>query len=159
MIQKRARPDRLPVLIGAHRAALARVRKGHRGSIVLIGKSMGSRIGCHVALEEKVHAVVCLGYPLCGAGDRAKMRDEVLLNLRTPVLFVQGTRDPLCPLELLESVRTRMVSVNRLEIVDDGDHSLAVAQRTLKAREETQADADARVLKRIEAFVKNPKLQ
>lgn len=96
MIQKRTRPDRLPMLVAAHRSALARVRKGHRGSIILVGKSMGSRIGCHVALAEKVHAVVCLGYPLCGAGDRAKMRDEVLLQLRTPILFVQGTRDTLC---------------------------------------------------------------
>jgi hypothetical protein len=52
-----------------------------------------------------------------------------------------------------------MVGVNRLEIVADGDHSLAVAKRTLKAKGETQADADARVLKRIKAFVKNPKLQ
>jgi uncharacterized protein len=159
MIQKRTRPDRLPVLVAAHRAALARVRKSHRGSIVLIGKSMGSRIGCHVALEEKVHAVVCLGYPLCGGGDHSKMRDEVLLKLRTPILFVQGTRDPLCPMDLLESVRTRMVSVNRLEVVADGDHSLIVAKRTLKTTGETQADADARVLKRIEAFVNSPKSQ
>ncbi len=97
MIQKRARPDRLPVLIGAHRAALARVRKGHRGSIVLIGKSMGSRIGCHVALEEKVHAVVCLGYPLCSAGNRTKLRDEVLLKLRTPILSCKGPVIPCAP--------------------------------------------------------------
>ena len=157
MIQKRTRPDRLPVLIAAHRALLVSVQKSQRGPIVLIGKSMGSRIGCHVALEETVHAVVCLGYPLCGAGDRAKMRDEVLLKLKTPILFVQGTRDPFCPLDLLESVRSRMVSVNRLEIVADGDHSLAVAKRALKATGESQSDTDVRVLERIEAFVANPK--
>ncbi len=62
-------------------------------------------------------------------------------------------------MDLLESVRTRMVSVNRLEVVADGDHSLAVAKRTLKATGETQADADARVLKCIEAFVKRTKRQ
>jgi uncharacterized protein len=159
MIQKRARPDQPSILIAAHRAALVKARKGHSGSIVLIGKSMGSRIGCHVTLEEKVHAIVCLGYPLCSGGDPEKMRDEVLLKLRTPILFVQGTRDPLCPLDLLQSVRNRMECVNRLEIVQDGDHSLAVAKRTLKARDETQAIADERVLKRVETFVKNPKRQ
>ena len=159
MIQKRKRPDRLPRLIAAHRAALAKARKQHRGAIVLIGKSMGSRVGCHVALEDKVHAIVCLGYPLCGMGDRRKMRDEVLLELKTPILLVQGTRDSLCPLDLLAAVRPRMKAVNRLEVVPDGDHSLAVAKRTLKADGETQADVDARILKRIEAFVRNPNLR
>ena len=141
-------------IIAAHRAALAKVRKGHRGVIVLIGKSMGSRIGCHVALEDKVSAVICLGYTLCGAGDRAKMRDEVLLQLQTPILFVQGTRDPLCPLDLLKSVRARMVCHNRMEIVTGGDHSLAVAKRALKSKEETQADTDARLMQRIEESVR-----
>jgi hypothetical protein len=50
-----------------------------------------------------------------------------------------------------------MVSVNRLEIVADGDHSLAVAKRALKATGESQSDTDVRVLERIEAFVANPK--
>jgi predicted alpha/beta-hydrolase family hydrolase len=156
MLEKRSRPDRLPILIAAHRAALAKARLTHRGPIVLIGKSMGSRVGCHLALKEKVKAVVCLGYPLCGRGDRKKMRDEVLLELRTPILFVQGTRDSLCPLDLLNSVRRRMKAANQLEIVDDGDHSLAVARRTLKVCEETQGDVDERVLNRIAAFVRSP---
>ena len=40
-------------------------------------------------------------------GDQAKLRDEVLLALKTPILFAQGTRDPLCPLHLLENVRAK----------------------------------------------------
>ena len=69
---------------------------------------MGGRIGCHVALEEKVAALICLGYPLCAMGDRTKLRDQVLRDLRTPILFGQGTRDSLCPLDLLERVRSEM---------------------------------------------------
>ena len=104
----RRRPDPLPKLIAAHRAALAVLRARHDGPIVLAGKSMGGRVGCHVALVEKVEALVCFGYPLCGGGDRSKLRDQVLLDLQMPILFVQGTRDPLCPLDLLEGVRKRM---------------------------------------------------
>jgi predicted alpha/beta-hydrolase family hydrolase len=156
MIKGRKRPDRLPDLIAVHQAALVKARKSHRGTIVLIGKSMGSRVGCHVALEEKVHAIVCLGYPLCGAGNRNKMRDEVLLKLTTPILFVQGSRDPLCPLVLLRSVRSRMRTVNKLQIVEDGDHSLSVAKRTLKANDETQADIEVSILKCIGAFLADP---
>ena len=157
MLENRRRPDRLPALIAAHRAAFAKARKGHKGPIVLIGKSMGSRVSCHVALEEKVKGVISLGYPLCGMGDRKKIRDKVLLELATPILFVQGTRDALCPLDLLKTVRARMKTVSMLEVVEDGDHSLTVAKRTLKAREETQEDVDERVLNCIEAFARNTK--
>ena len=148
---KRRSPDRLPVLIEAHRAELAQLRAGASGPIFLAGKSMGGRIGCHVALEEPVAGVVCLGYPLKSASSGA-LRDQVLLALRAPVLFVQGTRDPLCPLDLLAEVRARMTAPSTLLIVDGGDHSLAVSAAARKARGETQADADARVLEAIRGF-------
>ena len=72
MREGRKRPDRLPQLIAAHRQALenARTKRGTEGPTFLIGKSMGGRIGCHLALEEKVDGLVCLGYPLCAMGDR-----------------------------------------------------------------------------------------
>jgi uncharacterized protein len=98
MHEGRKRPDPLPKLIAAHRKALSRAREGQpAASTVLIGKSMGGRIGCHVSLEAKVDGLVCLGYPLCAMDDRTKLRDAVLRALNTPILFVQGTRDPLCP--------------------------------------------------------------
>ena len=111
----RKRPDPLPLLIAAHRAALQAAREKYQpDSTLLIGKSMGGRIGCHVSLEEKVDGLVCLGYPLCAMGDRTKLRDEVLRALTTPVLFVQGTRDALCPLDLLEPARAGMKAPNLL---------------------------------------------
>ena len=154
MREGRKRPDRLPQLIAAHRAALAEARrKFGPAPTFLIGKSRGGRIGCHVALEEKVNGVVCLGYPLCAMGDRSKLRDEVLRSLGTPILFVQGTRDPLCPLDLLEGVRAEMKAPNILHIVEGGDHSLGVGKRQLQADEETQDDVDRRILETIARFV------
>jgi uncharacterized protein len=149
----RRRPDPLPRLIAAHRAALESLRASHDGPIVLAGKSMGGRIGCHVALVEPVEAVICLGYPLCAAGDRSRLRDQVLLDLATPDLFVQGTRDPLCPLDLLEDVRKRMRAPSALHVVDDGDHSLLVSKTALKARDMTQEDADNEWLSAVDVFL------
>ena len=151
---KRRSPDRLPVLIDAHRAELAELRATAVGPVFLIGKSMGGRIGCHLALEEPVAGLVCLGYPL-KSGSTGALRDQVLLALQTPVLFVQGTRDPLCPLDLLAEVRARMSAPSTLLIVDGGDHSLAVSATARKARGETQADSDARVLEAIRSFCDN----
>jgi uncharacterized protein len=141
-------PDRLPKLIDAHRAALdtALLRHGRR-PIVLAGKSMGSRVGCHVANElETVSKLVCFGYPLLGQGNPDKRRDEVLLALRTPVLFVQGTRDPMCPLPSLAEVRARMSAPSELAVVEDGDHSLEVSRVR-----QTQVDAD--ILAAVSTFL------
>jgi len=150
----RRRPDRLPQLIAAHRKALKRVRERHRAeSIILVGKSMGGRVGCHLSLEEKVDGLVCLGYPLCGMGDRTKLRDEVLRALTTPILFVQGTRDSLCPLDLLERVRAEMKAPNFLHSVEGGDHSLRVPKSQLQGTSKTQQDINQQILKAIGKFV------
>jgi len=151
MREARKRPDRLPQLIAAHRAALANLRAESDGPIFLIGKSMGGRVGCHVSLEEKVSGVICLGYPLCAMGDRTKLRDQVLRDLRTPILFVQGTRDPLCPLDLLEPVRNQMSAANFLHVVEGGDHSLVVRKKDLGGK--TQDDVDQRILEAIVEFI------
>ena len=159
LLAGRRSPDRPPVLIAAHREALARATAtaadaaGPR-AVFLIGKSMGGRIGCHLAVEGPGHPItglICLGYPLRAASSGA-LRDQVLLALRTPILFVQGTRDPLCPLDDLAAVRARMTAPQDLYVVEGGDHSLEVSAAQRKAACETQADADARVLDRIARF-------
>ncbi len=153
MRQGRKRPDPLPQLIAAHRRALAQLREKTSGEIFLIGKSMGGRIGCHVSLEEKVAGLICLGYPLCAMGDRTKLRDKVLRELQTPILFVQGTRDSLCPLDLLNEVRKEMTAPNQLHLVQGGDHSLRPTKRELQVAGETQSDVDETILAAISNFV------
>jgi len=153
MRQGRRRPDPLPQLIAAHRQALIEARRGR--ATILIGKSMGGRVGCHVSLEEKVNGLICLGYPLCGGGDRSKLRDKVLRALHTPILFVQGTRDSLCPLDLLQQVHAEMTTPTVLHVVEGGDHSLLVSKRQLAAAGETQEEVDQRILEAIEKFVLN----
>ncbi len=154
VLERRRRPDPLPKLIEAHRAALAALRGKPHGQIVLAGKSMGSRVGCHVALVEEVGALICFGYPLCGAGDRLKLRDQVLLELKTPILFVQGTRDPLCPLDLLEGVMKRMHAPSKLHIVEGGDHSLVVSKTALKESGSNQEEVDDSVRAAIAHFLR-----
>lgn len=164
MLQGRKRPDLLPQLIEAHRKRLLETRRG--GTEILIGKSMGGRVGCHVSLEESLDGIICLGYPLCGGGDRTKLRDKVLRDLKTPILFVQGTRDPLCPLDLLENVRAEMTAPTSLHVVEGGDHSLLLSKRQLALTGQTQEEIDRRILEAIGNFVaeqpfetRNPNLE
>ena len=163
----RKSPDRPPVLIAAHREALASAVAGLAPGrpVFLAGKSMGGRMGCHLAVEQAaapptlprtsvvaISGLICLGYPL-QSGATGAMRDEVLVALRTPILFVQGTRDPLCPLDALEDVRRRMRAPTALHRVEGGNHSLTVGRRALQAAGETQDDVDARTLAAIAAFL------
>ena len=83
------------------------------------------------------------------------MRDQALIDLRTPVLFVQGTRDKLCPLDLLAEVRAKMTAPSRLHVVEGGDHSLVVSKTELKAKGATQADADREILAAIGDFLRD----
>lgn len=172
MREGRKTPDRQPRLIAAHREAIAEARARHGADrpIVLAGKSMGGRIGCHVAVEladqaaegardadarrgaAVVTALVCFGYPLVGAGTGAR-RDAVLLALATPVLFVQGSRDPLCPLAELASVRERMRTRNELFEVEGGDHSLALRKMDERATGRTQDEWNDAMTEAVRDFV------
>jgi predicted alpha/beta-hydrolase family hydrolase len=149
----RRSPDKHPVLVRAHEEAFARVRASHGGPVVLVGKSMGGRIGCHVAAAsvEPPNALVCLGYPL--VGQSGKVRDDVLRELRTPVLFVQGTRDTLCPLARLEALLPELSAPHALHRVEDGDHSLRVLAGRLKARGETQDAIDEGIVRAMREFL------
>ncbi|HSI05814.1 MAG TPA: alpha/beta family hydrolase [Myxococcota bacterium] len=139
MLAGRKRPDPQPKLIAVHRTELDKISDR---PVVLIGKSMGSRIGCHVSLDAKVDALVCFGYPL--RSPSGALRDQVLLELTTPILFIQGTKDTKCPLEELDDVRKRMRAPSTVHVVEGGDHSLAISRG--KSKREQQAAVDNAIL-------------
>lgn len=151
MAAGKKRPDPLPTLIGAHREAAAALAGGSDAPLVYMGKSMGSRVGCHLALEQRPAALVCFGYPL--RAPSGKLRDEVLLRLRAPILFVQGTRDPLCPLDTLAAVRAKMTAPSSLTVIEAGDHSLLATKTWCKKSGKSQDDVDAGILTAIAAFL------
>jgi len=152
----RKSPDRQPVLVAAHAAALDEARARHgAATVVLAGKSMGSRMGCHLAVDRGgagIAALICFGYPL-RSGATGALRDEVLRALRTPILFLEGSKDPLCPLGELEKVRAQMTAPSTLFVVEGGNHSLEVGARELRATGKTQAVWDEAVLAAVTGFL------
>ena len=79
----------------------------------------------------------------------------MLLALRTPILFVQGTNDELCPLPELEAVRARMRAPNELFVVPGGDHSLELSRA--KSQRDAVEASNAIVLTELRRFVENTK--
>ncbi|XP_021757647.1 KAT8 regulatory NSL complex subunit 3-like [Chenopodium quinoa] len=123
--------------------------------LILAGKSMGSRISCMVASQKDIFAsaIVCLGYPL--KGSNGAIRDEILVQLTVPVMFVQGSKDGLCPPGKLEVVRNRIKTVNDLHVIEGGDHSFKVAEKHLQSTGTTQNVVEESAVQSIAFFVSN----
>ena len=117
---KRGAPDRPAVLLETFREVVAQFGGGKR--VFIGGKSMGGRIATMVADELSVRGVVCFGYPFHPPGQAAKVRTAHLETLATPMLVLQGERDPFGN---REDVATYTLSPSiRVEWIADGDHSL-----------------------------------
>lgn len=131
MSEGKRRPDPLPRLLARHREELEQGRTQYGDRIVLAGKSMGGRVGCHLAQTVEVRGVICFGYPLKPFG-KGPLRDQALIDVPVPLCLLQGTRDKLCPLELLDGALARRQSPTTLHIVPTGDHSLTPTKIYLK---------------------------
>jgi predicted alpha/beta-hydrolase family hydrolase len=132
-------PDKMPALIEAYRAAVAAAReqlKGRAPRVVIGGKSMGGRIASMAAAQGlECDGLLFLGYPLHAAKKPETMRDAHLKGIAAPMLFVQGTRDPLCDLALLRLALKRIGRRASLHVVDGGDHSLDLLKSAERSRE------------------------
>lgn len=110
-------PDRAPVLIETWNAV---IRHFGAEGLIIGGKSMGGRIASMVADEKDVRGLVCLGYPFHAPGRPEKTRTEHLTSLKTPALFLQGTRDSLGNKD--EVAGYALSPAIGLHWLEDGDH-------------------------------------
>ncbi|XP_052154601.1 uncharacterized protein LOC127772686 isoform X2 [Oryza glaberrima] len=153
---KRRAPPKAEKLVDHHLGVVKDAVAKHPGHpLVLMGKSMGSRVSCMVADSDDiiVSAVICLGYPLKGVN--GAVRDETLLNLKIPTMFVQGNKDGLCPLDKLEATRKKMNCKNELHVIDGGDHSFKIGKKYQESTGVNQQAAEMEAVKAIAKFVQN----
>ncbi len=111
-----------------------------KGRIIAAGKSMGGRIASQmVAVEQlNVAALIFLGYPLHAAGRTDKLRDAHLYDIKAPMLFFAGTKDPLCNMEKLRKVLVRLKTPFDLEVIEGGDHSFRLPKSSSQTASEVQ---------------------
>ncbi|PHT57884.1 hypothetical protein CQW23_00247 [Capsicum baccatum] len=152
---KKRAPPKAEKLVDFHSNIVKEVAAKYPGHpLILAGKSMGSRVSCMVAVNGIASsAIVCLGYPLKGA--KGASRDELLLQVDVPIMFVQGSKDGLCPLEKLDAVRKKMKCANELYVIEGGDHSFKIGKKHLQLAESTQEEAEKLAVRAIATFVSN----
>jgi predicted alpha/beta-hydrolase family hydrolase len=103
------------------------------------GKSMGGRMTSMAAAGEPlngVRGIVFFGFPLHPVSKPGVERADHLSDVTVPMLFLQGTRDKLAPLDLLAPVRDRLGKNATLHVVEGADHGFNVLKRSGRTDEE-----------------------
>ncbi|KAA3619204.1 MAG: alpha/beta hydrolase [Proteobacteria bacterium] len=90
---RRRPPDRAALLESAWREAITALRLRSE-NLFIGGKSLGGRFASMVADEAGVDGVICFGYPFHPPGKPDRLRTAHLEEIGTPVLILQGERDP-----------------------------------------------------------------
>jgi len=128
------RPDPPAIAHAAVRAAVAQARRCCPDlPLIAGGKSFGGRMTSQAqatAPLDGVRGLAFLGFPLHPAGKPSSDRARHLAEIDVPLLFLQGTRDSLAELKLLEPVVKGLGRVATLHVVEGADHSLHVPARS-----------------------------
>jgi predicted alpha/beta-hydrolase family hydrolase len=128
------RPDPPAIAQAAVRAAVAEAGRCCPGlPLIAGGKSFGGRMTSQaqaMAPLDGVSGLAFLGFPLHPAGKPSSDRATHLSDIKIPMLFVQGTRDSLAELKLLEPVVKSLGPSATLHLVEGADHSFHVPARS-----------------------------
>jgi hypothetical protein len=142
MEQRTRRPDPPPVCHATVRAAVAEAaRLAPRLALIAGGRSFGGRMTSQAQAIEPlagVKGLAFLGFPLHPAGKPSAERAEHLREVKIPMLFLQGTRDELAKLELLQPLIDQLGARATLKLLEDADHSFHAPARS------GRRDADVR---------------
>lgn len=146
----RKAPDRMPLLETTWRAVIRAVREDSEWAprhLYLAGKSMGGRVASHVVSQgEACSGLIFLGYPLHPARQADRRRVAHWSGLSCPVLFVQGTRDALCDLNILESELPKIQAGAALHIIEGSDHSFKTPKSSGKSAEDIWTDVNSAIV-------------
>ena len=106
--------------------ALAVLRKMISGRLFLGGHSYGGRQSSMLCAEQPdlVSALLLLSYPLHPPRKPEQQRTQHLPDLRTPTLFVQGTRDPFGSIAEMERALKMIPGKTKLFVVEGAGHDL-----------------------------------
>jgi predicted alpha/beta-hydrolase family hydrolase len=128
------RPDRPPMAHATVRAAVAVAARLAPGlKLFAGGKSFGGRMTSQAQAEAplpNISGLAFFGFPLHPAGKPSDERARHLLEVRIPMLFLQGTRDALADQGILASVLEKLSATATARLVEHADHSFHVPARS-----------------------------
>jgi len=144
MERRTRRPDPPSVCHATVRAAVAEAaRLAPTLALFAGGRSFGGRMTSQAQAIKPlpgVKGLAFIGFPLHPAGKPSGQRAEHLREVKIPMLFLQGTRDELAKLELLQPLIDQLGARATLKLLQDADHSFHVPARTGRNDAEVRAE-------------------
>jgi uncharacterized protein len=138
------RPDPPALCHATVRAAVAEAARLAPGlPLIAGGRSFGGRMTSQAQALSPLPGVLGLaffGFPLHPAGRPSDERAKHLFDVKIPMLFLQGDRDALADLDLLQPLVKRLGARAVLALIRDADHSFHVLART--GRNDAEAIAE-----------------
>lgn len=132
--QKKRRPDLPAVAQKTVEAAINEVRKSHPDlPLYLSGKSFGGRMSSQYLAthpETSAKGIIFFGFPLHPSGKPSVERGEHLQKIKVPMLFLQGTKDELATLELIEQVTSSLKNATLIKL-DGANHAFKAGKQDL----------------------------
>jgi uncharacterized protein len=109
------------------RRAIELMKKQFAGRAFLGGSSYGGRQASMLVAEEPslVEGLLLLSYPLHPSGRPAQLRTAHFPSLRTPALFVSGTKDSFGSIEELETAIKLIPARKKLVAIAGAPHGLS----------------------------------
>jgi uncharacterized protein len=145
MERRSKRPDPPELCHATVRAAVAEaVQRLPMLPLIAGGRSFGGRMTSQaqsMAPLPDVLGLAFLAFPLHPAKQPSDARAKHLFDVKIPMLFLQGTRDELAYLDLLEPVVNQLGALATLKLLQDADHSFHVPART--GRKDAQVRQEA----------------
>ncbi len=147
---RKTAPDRAPLLEACFRDQIDALK--NHPNLILSGKSMGGRIASHLlargALPSRILGGVCLGYPFHPPGKPEALRTAHLMELKLPLLVLQGERDSFG--KPGEVATYRLPKTVAVEWIPDGDHSFKPRKASGRSLEQNLTLA----INRMDAFAR-----
>jgi predicted alpha/beta-hydrolase family hydrolase len=143
-MERRSRRPDAPALCHATVRAAVRCANELEPALPLVagGRSFGGRMTSQaqaLAPLPNVRGLAFLGFPLHPAKKPSNARAKHLSDVTVPMLFLQGTRDELASLDLLQLLVNELGSRATLHLEQDANHSFHVPARTGRTDAEVRA--------------------
>jgi predicted alpha/beta-hydrolase family hydrolase len=127
------RPDPPALCHATVRAAVAEATRVTNGlPLIAGGRSFGGRMTSQAQAKSAlpgVQGLAFLGFPLHPAKQPSNERAQHLFEVKTPLLFLQGDRDELADLSLLQALTERLGARATLKLIPNANHSYKVPAR------------------------------
>lgn len=121
------------------------------------GRSFGGRMTSQAQAIDPlplVRGLVFFAFPLHPAKQPSVNRADHLFKVRAPMLFLQGTRDALASLELLEPLIQQLGSPATLKLAEHADHSFHVPAKSGRTDDEVRGELLGELSRWVDELVK-----